>query len=188
MNTELKNITSIKTGISAQTSSNGDAVYLKAKHFNEDGNLKAKLHPDIHINNIIRKHLLNPGDIVFTAKGTKNIAAIYESKNQPAVASTSFFTIRINDNWVDRILPEYLAWFLNHPTTQKYLKGKAKGTAIVSIAKSVLEKLQLSIPPLQVQKAVLQIQSLRNTEKKLKEKIESLREKIIQQQILNGIN
>lgn len=187
MKIELKNITSIKTGISAKTVSKGDIVYLKARHFDQNGKLRTKLQPDVYINNISKKHLLNPGDIVFAAKGTKNIAAVYESKNQPTVASTSFFTIRLNSDWTDKILPEFLAWYLNHPSAQKYLKGKAKGTAIVSIAKSTLEELQVPIPSLQVQKAVLEIHSLRNTEKQLKEKIEALREKQIQQQILNGI-
>ena len=184
---KLQNIATIQTGIFAQTVTKGDLVYLKAKHFDENGKLRAKLHPDIYIDNISRKHLLCPGDVVFVAKGTKNIAAVYEMKNQPAVPSTSFFTIRINRDWEAKILPEYLAWFLNHPSAQKYLKGKAKGTAIVSIAKSTLEELQVPIPSLQVQKAVLEIHSLRNTEKQLKEKIEALREKQIQQLILNGI-
>ena len=187
MKTKLQNIATIQSGIFAKPVSKGDVVYLKAKHFDESGKLKARLQPDIYINSISNKHLLNPGDLVFTAKGTKNVTAVYESKNLPAVASTSFFTIRINYEWVDKILPEFLAWFLNHPSTQKYLKGKAKGTAIVSIAKSTIQELQVPIPPPQVQRAVLEIHSLRKIEIQLKEKIESLREKQIQQIILNGI-
>jgi len=187
LKTELKNIAGIQTGIFAKPVSKGDVVYLKAKHFDGNGKLKSKLHPDIFINDISKKHLLKPGDLIFAAKGTKNIAAVYESKNLPAVASTSFFTIKINSNGTEKILPEYLAWFLNHPTTQKYLKRKAKGTAIASISKTVLEELQVPIPSLPVQKAALEIHSLRNKEIHLKEKIEHLREKQIQQIILNGI-
>lgn len=178
---------SIQTGVFAKTNPEGEIVYLKAKHFDENGKLKYRLHPDLKLNKLNKKHLLKENDIIFSAKGTKNIAAVYESKNQPAVASTSFFTIRINRDWEDKILSEYLAWFLNHPSTQKYLKGKAKGTSIVSIEKSALQELQVPIPSLQIQKAVLEINSLRNLEKQLKEKIEALREKQIQQQILNGI-
>ena len=66
---------------------------------------------------------------------------------------------------------------------EKFLKGKAIGTSIVSISKSVLEELEISIPDIQIQKAILKISQLHNTEKKLKQRIETLREKQIQQQI-----
>lgn len=159
-------------------------MYLQAKHFTENGQLHSSLHPDLKADNITDKHLLRHGDVLFAAKGTKNFAAWYESKNQPAVASTSFFVIRLTEK---NILPEFLVWFINHPTTQKFLKGKAIGTSIVSISKSVLEELEISIPDLQTQKAILQITQLRNTEKILMRQIETLREKQIQQQIINAI-
>ena len=61
------------------------------------------------------------------------------------------------------------------------------GTSIVSISKAVLEELEISIPDLQTQKAILIISHLRNLEKKLKQQIESLWEKQIQQQIFNTL-
>ena len=123
---KLQNIATIQTGVFAKTVTKGDIVYLQAKHFDENGNLRTKLTPDIYINDVSKKHLLNPGDVVFTAKGTKNIAAVYESKNQPAVASTSFFTIRISRDWTEKILPEFLAWYPKPPINSKILKRKSK--------------------------------------------------------------
>ncbi len=184
MKTTLGHIANIQTGIFAKTVSKGDIVYLQAKHFTENGQLYSSLHPDLKADNVTDKHLLRHGDVLFAAKGTKNFAAWYESKNQPAVASTSFFVIRLTER---TILPEFLVWFINHPASQKLLKGKAIGTSIVSISKSVLEELEISIPDLQTQKAILQITQLRNIEKTLMRKIETLREKQIQQQIINAI-
>lgn len=184
MKTTLKDIATIQTGLFAKPIAKGDIVYLQAKHFSETGQLHTILHPDLKADNITEKHLLRTGDVLFAAKGTKNFAAVYENHNEPAVASTSFFVIRLLEN---KILPEFLVWFLNHPSTQKFLKGKAIGSSIVSISKSVLEDLEILIPDLQTQKAVLQITQLRNTEKCLQKKIESLREKQIQQQIINAI-
>lgn len=43
------------------------------------------------------------------------------------------------------------------------------------------------MPNIEIQKAILQITKLRNKEKSLKQKIETLREKQIQQQIINAI-
>lgn len=184
MKTQLKHIASIQTGIFAKTVSNGEIVYLQAKHFTENGQLHSSLHPDLKADNIIDKHLLRHGDVLFAAKGTKNFAVWYESKNEPAVASTSFFVIRLTEK---NILPEFLVWFINHPTTQKFLKGKAIGTSIVSISKSVLEELEIPIPDVQTQKAILKINQLHNKEKNLKQLIQTLREKQIQQQIINAI-
>lgn len=188
MKTTISHIANIQTGIFAKTVSNGEIVYLQAKHFDGNGRLNSLLHPDLKEDNITEKHLLRHGDVLFAAKGTKNFAAWYESKNQPAVASTSFFVIRVQESFQNKILPEFLVWSINHPTSQKFLKGKAMGTSIVSISKSVLEELEISIPDLQTQRAILKITQLRNSEKNLKQQIETLREKQIQQQIINAIN
>ena len=184
MKTEVRHIAFIQTGLFAKTISKGDIVYLQAKHFDENGQLRTSLHPDLNADNIIERHLLRTGDVLFAAKGSKNFAAVFENHNAPSVASTSFFVFRITDK---NILPEFLVWFLNHPSTQKNLKGQAIGTSIASISKSVLEELEISIPSIETQKAILQITNLRNTEKKLKIEIDSLREKQIQQEILNAI-
>lgn len=187
LKTAIKNIANIKTGLFAKPISEGEVVYLQAKHFNEFGQLNSGLHPDLRLNDISEKHLLRHGDILFAAKGTKNITAMYENKNGPAVASTSFFVIRLQKNCLNEVLPEFLVWFFNHPDTQKFLKRNAIGTSMASISKAVLEELEISIPDLQTQKAILEIMNLRNTEKKLKLKIETLREKLIQQQVIISI-
>jgi len=187
MKTLLKQIAQIQTGVFAQTEAEGEVVYLKAKHFDENGKLSSSLHPDLKLNHITKKHLLIQGDVLFAAKGTKNFATWYESKNPQAVASTTFFVIRIEPDFRNKILPDFLVWLINHPASQKFLKGKAIGTSIVSISKSVLEELEIFIPDIQTQKAVLNITELRNKEKLIKQKIENLRENQIQQQILIGI-
>ena len=187
LKTPLKQIATIQTGTFAKTVSQGEIVYLQAKHFNEYGQLSSILLPDLKSDNSTQKHLLKPGDVLFAAKGTKNFAAWYENKNKPAVASTSFFVIHLQEDFFNKILPAFLAWFINHPSSQKFLKERAIGTSIVSISKSVLEDLEISIPDVQTQKTILKITQLRNSEKKLKQQIEDLREKQIQQLIINGI-
>jgi restriction endonuclease S subunit len=183
----LKHIASIQTGVFARPVKEGQIVYLQSKHFTENGILKSTLYPDLKTENISEKHLLQNGDIIFAAKGTKNFAALYESKNQPAVASTSFFVIRLNEEFHDKILPEYLTWYLNLESSQHFLKSQAVGSSIVSISKSVIDELELSIPDLNTQKAIMTISQLRNSERKIQMQIDLLREKQIQQQILNAL-
>jgi len=184
----LKHIAFIQTGVFAKPVKEGQIVYLQSKHFDENGILKTSLYPDLKYESISEKHLLQNGDIIFAAKGTKNFAALYESKNLPAVASTSFFVIRLIGDFQDKVLPEYLTWYLNNASSQNYLKSQAVGSSIVSISKSVLDELELSIPDLVTQKAILSITHLRNAERKLKQQIEMLREKQIQQCLWQAIN
>lgn len=187
METTLQNIALIQTGVFAKPLPKGEIVYLQAKHFDEFGQLNSILHPDLKHEGISEKHILKDGDILFAAKGTKNFAALYEQKSLPAVASTSFFVIRIQEEFRDKVLPEFLVWFIKQPNAQKFLKGEAYGTAIVSIPKSVLEVLEIPLPDIQTQKAILTIAELRNTERTLRQKIETLRESQIEQQIFNAL-
>ncbi len=184
MKTLIKDIAIIQTGLFAKPAGIGELVYLQSKNFDEYGQLHSELHPDLVADGISEKHLLKDGDVLFAAKGTKNFATVFENHNEPSVASTSFFVIRPTDN---KVLPQFLAWFLNNPTTQTLLKGQAIGTSIPSISKQVLENLEITVPDIETQKAILQITKLRNKEKSLKQEIETLREKQIQQQIINAI-
>lgn len=181
----IKDITHIQTGLFAKPVGIGELVYLQSKHFDEYGQLHSVLHPDLVAEGISERHLLKDGDVLFAAKGTKNFAAVFENHNEPSVASTSFFVIRPTDN---KLLPQYLAWILNSQATQTLLKGQAIGTSIPSISKQVLENLEIAVPSTEAQKAILQITKLRNKEKSLKKEIEVLRDKYINQQLLQVIS
>lgn len=182
---KLKKIANIQTGIFAKPSGKGEIVYLQAKHFNELGQLSSLLYPDLKAESISEKHLLKAGDIVFAAKGSKNFAAVYEAHNVLAVASTSFFVIRLFEQ---EILPAYLAWILNSSPILSQLKENALGTSIPSISKQVLAELSLPIPGIDQQKKIIQITVLRKRETELVQKIQSLREIQIQTQLFNSIN
>ncbi len=184
MKIALKHITTIQTGVFAKPIQKGDVVYLQAKHFDKNGEIAEILYPDLDANSKTDKHLLKKDDVLFAAKGSKNFAAWYENDKIPAVASTSFFVIRLNDK---NILPRYLTWFLNHASTQIFLKGQARGSSIASISKAVLSELEIPIPDIQKQELILKIFKLRNKEKNIKQQIENLREKEIQNLLFNAI-
>lgn len=183
MKTHLKNISNIQTGLFAKPQAEGDIVYLQPKYFNELGDLTTVLMPDLNSTEISKKHLLKQGDILFAAKGNKNFATCFGKHDLPAVASTSFFVIRVTNQ---KVLPEYLTWFLNHPNTQQFLKGYARGTAMVSISKSVLENIELSIPSIEMQKRILKIASYRKQELALKKQMEDLQEKYLQSLLIKS--
>lgn len=176
----IRDIAKIQTGILARPEAAGDVVYLQAKHFDENGKLQSTLKPDLKANHAAKKHLLKHGDVLFAAKGSKNFATCYENVNAPAVASTSFFVIRLV---ADVILPKFLVWYLNYSKTQRFLKMNAAGTSMASISKSVLEDLEIPVPSIKEQQLILQITDLQNQEKQLRQQIDMLHEKRIQHSI-----
>lgn len=181
----IKDLVNIQTGLFAKPTDKGEVVYLQSKHFNENGELQSELHPDLLAVDISEKHFLRGGDVLFAAKGTKNFAAVYESQNPTAVASTSFFILRVISK---EILPNYLSWFLNHPETQKMIKDNARGTAIPSIRKTVLEDIEISIPSIEKQRSIIQLSILMRKEIELRMSIIKQRKQLIEQEIINILN
>jgi hypothetical protein len=184
LETELKHIAKIQTGVFAKPVAKGDITYLQPKYFDELGKLTVNLEPDLNSVGISEKHILKQGDVIFAAKGSKNFAACIHLGDMVAVASTSFFVIRIFDK---NILPEYLTWYLNHQSTMKYLKSFARGTSIASISKEVLNDLEITVPSLEKQQLIFKVDDLRSTERQIIMKLLSLKQALIQRQLLNSI-
>jgi restriction endonuclease S subunit len=179
----LKNIASVCTGVYAQPEKMGEVRYVQAKHFNEAGQMITGIFGSIKRDTYTEKHLLQPGEILVAAKGPKNFAALYEEKNGPSIASTTFLIISILPEYRSKLLPEFLTWYINQNTTQEWVKAQAKGTAISSVSKSALSEMEVPVPPIEMQEAILRITVLRDEELRIQTEIESLREQLIQRQI-----
>ena len=104
---------------------------------------------------------------------------------KPAVASSMFIVVKLQDK---KVLPAFLCWHINNKQTQKLLSDAAKGTALPSLSNSELGDLEIPIPSIEKQKLILLIDELYKQENKIKEQINLLREKQIQQQIINSLN
>lgn len=159
-------------------------AYVQARHFDENGTQIEPLLAEVRFGEVKARHVLEYGDVLFAAKGTKNFAVAVGRDWIPAVASTSFFVIRLKTS---EVLPEYVAWYLNHPQQQQKLKGQARGTAIASIGKEALSGLEVSVPPLDVQEKVVRIAGLRKRETHLERELGDLREQWLQQLLLTAI-
>jgi hypothetical protein len=109
---------------------------------------------------------LKTGDVLFSARGQRNVAVTIES--QPplkAVCSPQFFLIRLRD--INSALPEFVAWQMNLPMLQQYFAQSATGSYIKSIRREVLEKTPLLIPSLERQRLLVQLARAASHEKKL---------------------
>lgn len=108
---------------------------------------------------------LMPGDIIFTGRGGKNLASLISNEeiNQlslPVVCSPHYYQITIKDHI--ELLPEFLAWQLNHAAPiRKHFQKLAEGSAQISIARSGLNTTPIAIPNIKQQyKLLAYIQSV----------------------------
>ena len=150
---KLKEITTISSGVYKKEYPVGDVLYLQIKDMKAVAGTKWKLKPTLPNTASLAKHLLNDRDLLFAAKGLTNYCAIYYKETGPAVASTSFYIIRLKYN--AGILPEFLCWYLNSPAVLNALQKKSYVGTIPLITKGMLEETIIQVPNLNFQSELL---------------------------------
>lgn len=131
------------------------------------------------------KFFLNKGDIVFVSKGVNNFAIVIDQVNFPVIASATFFIIRVDEK---KIIPEYLAWYMNQREAQNYFSEKKAGTYVPNLNKQDIMDLPLKVPPINIQKAIAKTAMLLSREITILERLKENRKELIQTQLINLIN
>lgn len=121
-------------------------------------------------------HLIRPGDIVFRSRGQVNTAAILMEDPGPAVVAAPLIRIRVD---AQIVLPAYLTWYINQPVAQAFLSSRAKGTAQKMISKQALDNLEVRVPSLRRQRAIVDVANLANEEQRLSKMIAERRRNFI---------
>lgn len=141
----------------------GDLAVIQMKDLNHDFQEISDDLTRISSEGIKEKYLLEKGDVIFIAKGANNYAYVFD-KPIKAVAASAFFVLRPDPA---AVIPEYLAWYLNQETAQRYIEENRAGTYIPNVNKAVLLNLDIKLPELTRQKLVAKIDELRMKEHKL---------------------
>ena len=110
--------------------------------------------------------------------------ASYFADKKKAVASTSFFVIRLKTS---AVLPDYLCWFLRQPSVITYFKTHQAGSATPLIHKPAVENLEIPVPSLEEQKTIVAIAHLSKREMELQLAIIEKKQSITQQLLMNKI-
>ncbi len=179
---KLQNISTIQTGVFAKAAPNPNALYLQQGDFDDAGVLHIP-QPAIFVDNL--KHLLNTGDLLLASKGNNNMCVIVPGIEQKCVASPSFLVIRLHDK--SAILPEFVAWYLNLPTTQNTLAAQARGTSIMSISKATLGDLEIPVPSVERQRRYIELSKLQKREQQLYAAIAERRKQILEYKMIKNI-
>lgn len=106
---------------------------------------------------------LRDQDLVFTARGMSNYAVLLNEPPSRTVCSPHLYVIRVRQP--QQLLPGFLAWQLNQQPIQRYLRQSAEGSSQLSIRRSVLESIQIRLPPVEQQRAVIELERTANAER-----------------------
>lgn len=118
---------------------------------------------------------LRTGDVLFLAKGANNFAFCIGDIPDSSMAASYFFVLRLKKN----ILPDYFAWMLNHQKTLGEIHRQvASGARIPVVRKSVLAELPIPVPPLAIQKTIVELDSLQKQERQLMQELIEEQEKL----------
>ena len=122
------------------------------------------------------------GDILFSCKGTRNIAALYRESYGTCVASSTFFIIRVSN---ENILPEYLAIVLHEAQKSSYFKNNFSGSTVQSIPKNILEDYKITIPPLEQQQKIIGLYELHKEQITIYDNLKDKKSQLINRFILS---
>ncbi len=185
---KLSDIAEIKTGITFRNrlldNLDGEIEVIQMRDINSDLTISNRL---VRISNeqIKPKHFLQPGQLILLAKGKYTKACMIEASEKKRVISSAFFSIRIKPN--QKVLPEYLQWFLNLPLSESYFRSNASGTSMFSLPMSVLKNLEIAVPPMEVQEKIVQLVNNREKEKATLMALEEKKDEYLQQLMLQEV-
>lgn len=192
MNTESKTNTKVKmkllevaeitSGIYVKSIPTGDVVCLQVKDLLMDSPETTATR--IEFSPRMANNLLKKGDLLFAGKGATYLCEVF-NLDILAVPSTTLYSIRLHS---DIISPEYLCWYMNHPSTVARIKAAQAGSSTPMIHKPTLENLEIIIPDKKTQQIIVELSTLQKREIHIRKEIAEKREQITNQLLINVLN
>lgn len=129
--------------------------------------------------------VLKPDDVLFMARGVRNYSVLISDIPDSTLAAACFFIVRVMS---DQVLPYYLRWYLNQAPINHYLsRHSGRGVHMPVVRRSVLESIDIPIPPLELQSKIAKMDALLQMELELIEKLAEKRKKVITAACLQAV-
>lgn len=180
----INKIAQLQSGVYLKTAEERQGAFLVGlKDFDEELNfIKASV--PVNADEVKDKHIIGKDDVLFSTRLKFNAFRLPESKDA-FVASNSFIIMRPD---LVEVLPDYLAWYLNHPETQKQLALMAQSSSRMPyISLKKMADLEINLPQLLKQKEIVEMDELFKKEKNSTKHLLAKKEEYYQS-ILFGIS
>ncbi|ODT79406.1 MAG: hypothetical protein ABS76_19645 [Pelagibacterium sp. SCN 64-44] len=148
---ELREIANVLSGLSVRETEGGTARFMRLSDLSD---VKAGKSPTLATGEapvVARALTIEEGDLIVGARGSNTDVRVATGALVGAYISLDLYLVRPNRALV---APQYLAAFLELPTTQAALAGGKQGTGLARLAKEALEKTEVPLPPMQQQQLI----------------------------------
>lgn len=164
----------------------GSCQFVRIGDISQDGTFLNDEFVRIEPNERIHEDLfLRSGDVLFPNRGTRTTALTYRLDLPRTIVGAQFFILRPD---AERVLPEFLAWFLRTEEAARYFAGRRKGTYVQIIQRSDLAELEMPTPTLAVQQKIVDAANLAVTERILTERLATLTWKLTNGQLAKAVS
>ena len=181
MEIEIKKIATVQMGYSfrlrLETESGGTMAVIQMKDLLHDNTVGCNNLTKVNMKSVKEHHLVRNGDLVFRSRGHVTTSAILLDNLDKAVVAAPLLRIRITNP--NKILPEYLNWYISQRDAQCFLKSRQEGTHGGMISRKQLEEMRVDIPSIQIQKKIVEVASLSTREQTILNMMAEKREKYI---------
>jgi hypothetical protein len=142
--------------------------------------------------------LVRPGNLLLRSRGSSYRAAVVPAGLGDAVAIAPLYALRIEFGVAlpmitprkgdlpkiqpagrPEAIPEYVAWWINLPQTQQLLASEARGSSMPTVGVQAFAELQIPLPPLALQKKVVETDRVLRQEQDLSARLQRQRKKLV---------
>ncbi|ENV09356.1 hypothetical protein F966_02013 [Acinetobacter higginsii] len=134
--------------------------------------------------------LIDTECVLLPCRGEYYKASYFVGRQNPAdlplIVSSQFLILFANKQ---KLLPEYLCWYLNQPIAQYELRQESQGSNISMLTVASVGQFKIPIPHLETQQQIIQLNNIWEEEQVLSQKLLKNREMMMQgmfQQLLKG--
>ena len=192
---QLGEVAQIKTGLvlsrkKAEIEYDAKATYklLSLKNISEDGMIVNESFDEFTSNENLDEHYFTEeGDVLMRL--SQPFTTVYIDKNYTGLLIPSYFAIiKVNET---KVLPQYIAWYLNTKNVKNELERSQAGSRIPSTNQHTIKNIPIVLTSINKQQVLIEFYQLHQREKLLYKKLLEEKELLFQgitQQILGGRN
>lgn len=168
---ELGEISDIFTGVSIREAKNGSARFMRLSDLSD---LRAGRTPELATGKapeVARALTIEEGDVIVGARGSVTDISVAGDVVFGAFVSLDIYLVRPDQA---RVNPQYLVAFLTLPSTQALFASGKQGSSLARLPKEALERIEVPLPPMRVQRLIADLAFSFEQEDKLLKKLTTL--------------
>lgn len=181
MRMKVKELATVQLGYSfrsrLEAAEGGSVSVIQMKDLLDDNTVGCDDLVSIDLDTVKAHHLAQRGDLVFRSRGQVTTSALLLEDPGKAVVAAPLLRIRVTKP--NKLLPEYLNWYISQRDAQIFLTSQARGSVQKMISKETIEDMEVALPSLETQKNIVELAVLSAREQSLLQKLADARKQYL---------